>query len=72
MDLNGKRIAPEAARIANFIRSQPDTKRQCQFDHADLSKLREKAEKEIAKSHLRPLQAPVGIVPVLKCWIEIN
>lgn len=72
LDLNGKRIAPEAARIANYIRSLPETQRHCQFDHADLSKLREKAEKEIAKSHLRPLQAPVGIVPVLKCWMEIN
>ena len=72
MDLHGKRIAPEAVRIAHFIRSQPDTKRHCIFDHADLSKLREKAEKEIGKFHLRPLQAPVGVEPVLKCWMEIN
>ena len=72
MDLHGKRIAPEAVRIAHFIRSQPDTKRHCIFDHADLSKLREKAEKEIGKFHLRPLQAPVGVEPILKCWMEIN
>jgi superfamily II DNA or RNA helicase len=72
LDLNGKVVAPEAARIANLIRSLPDTKRHCRFDHADLSKLREKAEKELSKSHLRPLQAPVGVEPVLKCWMEIN
>ena len=22
--------------------------------------------------HLRPLQAPAGISPVLKCWMELN
>lgn len=72
LDLSGKVVAPEAARIANLIRSVPDTQRHCRFDHADLSKLREKAEKELSKSHLRPLQAPVGVEPVLKCWMEIN
>jgi hypothetical protein len=72
LDLDGKSIAPEAARIANFVRSEPDTKRDCKFDHATLTALREKAEKHLAKSHLRPLQAPVGVAPVLKCWMEIH
>ena len=72
LDLNGKAIAPEAARIANLIRSTPDTPRSCRFEHADLIKLREKAEKELSKSHLRPLQAPVGVEPVLKCWMELS
>lgn len=72
LDLSGKVVAPEAVRIANLIRSAPDTKRHCRFDHADLSKLREKAEKELSKSHLRPLQAPVGVEPILKCWMELS
>jgi superfamily II DNA/RNA helicase len=71
-DLDGKTIAPEPARIANFIRSEPDTKRECKFDHAALTALREKAEKQLSKTHLRPLQAPVGVAPVLKCWMEIH
>lgn len=72
LDLAGKSIAPEAARIANLVRSEPDTQRECKFDHAALTALREKAEKQLAKSHLRPLQAPVGVAPVLKCWMEIH
>ncbi len=72
LDLDGKSIAPEAARIANLIRSEPESKRDCNFDHAALTALREKAEKQLAKSHLRPLQAPVGVAPVLKCWMEIH
>jgi hypothetical protein len=72
LDSEGNAIAQESARIANLIRSTPDTPRVCRFDQADLTRLREKAEKELIKSHLRPLQAPVGVSPVLKCWMEIN
>jgi hypothetical protein len=70
--LDGKLIAPEPSSIANLLRSEPDTKRHCAFSHEDLIKLREKVEKDLNKSHLRPLQAPVGVKPVLKCWMEIN
>ncbi|MCC5840517.1 MAG: DEAD/DEAH box helicase family protein [Opitutales bacterium] len=71
-DTEGKALPSEPARVAAFIRSKPDTPRRTVFDHADLSKLRAKAEKDLLKSHLRPLQAPVGVSPVLKCWMEIN
>lgn len=72
LDLNGKTVSPEPARLANLIRSLPDTPRSCKFDHAALSALRAMAEKQLSKSHLRPLQAPIGISPVMKCWMEIN
>ena len=72
LDLEGKPVAVESARIANLTRSLPDTPRACKFDHGTLTKLREKAEKQLSKTHLRPLQAPVGIAPVLKCWMEIH
>lgn len=72
LDLDGKSIVPEAARIASFVRSKPDTKRECIFDHAAMTALRQKAEKQLAKTHLRPLQAPVGVAPVLKCWMELH
>lgn len=72
LDLEGKNVSPNAETIANLARSTPDTIRLCRFDHADLSGLRETAEKQISKSHLRPLQAPIGVEPILKCWMEIN
>ena len=72
LDLEGKAVATESARIASLARSAPDTARACKFDQAALIKLREKAEKQLSKTHLRPLQAPVGVTPVLKCWMEIN
>lgn len=72
LDLDGKPIATESARIAALTRSEPDTPRECTFDQGALIKLREKAEKQLAKTHLRPLQAPVGVAPALKCWMEIH
>ena len=71
-DIEGKLITPDSARISMLVRSEPDTTRSCKFDQAALTKLREQVEKDLNKSHLRPLQAPVGIAPILKCWIELN
>jgi superfamily II DNA or RNA helicase len=71
-DTEGNALSTEPARIAEIIRSAPDTPRRCVFDQAALSELRARAEKALVKSHLRPLQAPVGVAPILKCWMEIN
>lgn len=70
-DPEGKAVAQTPGAIADLIRSLPDTPIHHALDRAGLSKLREKMEKELIKSHLRPLQAPVGVSPVLKCWMEM-
>jgi hypothetical protein len=62
----------DPARIAELIRSTPETPRDCSMDRAKLSQLRATAEKEALNKHLRPLQAPVGVSPVLKCWMELS
>jgi|688.fasta_scaffold37775_3 superfamily II DNA or RNA helicase len=62
--------SPDA--IADVIRSQPDTSAAYQWNKADLTKIREQAEKQLINSHLKPLQAPIGVSPVLKCWLEIS
>ena len=71
-DLDGNRVLSDPGSIADFIRSEPDTVRRCALDRAALSDLRKKVEKQLITDHLRPLQAPVGISPVLKCWMELN
>ena len=58
--------------IAELIRSVPDTERRCEIERATLSDIRKKIEKQLINDFLRPLQAPVGISPVLKCWMELN
>jgi hypothetical protein len=71
-DLDGNRVLTEPGAIADLVRSQPDTPHHCAFDRTTLSALRKKVEKQLVNDYLRSLQAPVGVVPILKCWMEIN
>jgi len=71
-DLAGNRILTEPGAIANLIRSDPATARHCAIDRKSLSDLRKKVEKQVVTAYLRPLQAPPGVTPILKCWMELN
>jgi hypothetical protein len=71
-DLEGKNVANTPRAIADLIRSLPETPIHHSLDRSALSKLRQKIETELIKSHLRPLQAPIGVSPILKCWMEIS
>lgn len=71
-DLEGNRILTDHGAIAEWVRSQPDTPRHCKIEKITLSDMRKKVEKQLIVDYLRPLQAPVGISPVLKCWMELN
>lgn len=71
-DLIDQRAITEAAQIARLIRSTPETPRVCAIDRALLSQIRQQTERQIVTDYLKPLQAPVGITPVLKCWLEVN
>jgi hypothetical protein len=71
-DLEQKRILTEPGAIACVIRSLPDTPRHCVIEHIALSELRKKVEKQLNMDYLKPLQAPLGVAPILKCWLELN
>jgi len=71
-DLEGKTVLTDAGAIAALIRSTPDTSRKTDIERATLSELRKKVEKQLTAEFLRPLQAPLGVAPVLKCWMELN
>jgi hypothetical protein len=71
-DLDGKRLLTEPGAIARMIRSEPDTTRHCSIEQAALIDLRKKVEKQLTTEYLKPLQAPLGFSPILKCWLELN
>jgi superfamily II DNA or RNA helicase len=71
-DLAGERVLTEPGAIAALIRCEPDTPRRCAIDRVELSELRKKVEKQVVTDYLRPLQAPPGVTPILKCWMELN
>lgn len=71
-DLATGAIAEEAPQIIDVVRSDLKTPRQTEMVSKSLSEIRTLVEKHIAKTYLRKVQAPVGVKPVLKAWMEMN
>lgn len=71
-DIKTGHIAEDAPHIIDFIRCLPETRRQLEIPQSTLSDIRTKIEKHIKKTYLRKVQAPIGIEPVLKTWMELN
>jgi superfamily II DNA or RNA helicase len=68
----GESAATSPDAIADVIRSAPETPDTRVWSHEDLSKLRQAAERQLVRDHLRSLQAPLGVAPILKCWMELS
>jgi len=71
-DLDRDTILEEPGEIVASIRSKSDTPRKCMMEERSLVELRTKVEKHIKNSYLKRVDAPVGIKPTLKCWMELN
>jgi hypothetical protein len=61
----------DASTIAHRIRCEPTEKRVTTIAKGSFKALREQVEKDLVKDHLRLLQAPIGVVPSLSCWMEL-
>mgnify|MGYP005811873311 CR=1 FL=1 len=71
-DLERDTILEEAGEIVASIRSKPDTPRKCTTEEKTLLEVRTKVEKHIKNTHLKRVDAPVGVKPTLRCWMELN
>ena len=67
-----KKLSEDATQIIAFIRSSPDTKRQTMIPQQTLGEIRVEVEKHLKNTYLRQVQAPVGVNPVLRAWMELN
>ncbi len=65
-------ILEEPGEIVASIRSTPNTPRKCATEEKNLVELRAKVEKHIKNSYLKRVDAPVGVKPALRCWMELN
>ena len=72
LDLASGTILDEAPRIADVIRSTPQTPRHCEIAPVTLKQARERLEKHIKNTYLKKVQAPLGVEPVLRAWMEVN
>ncbi len=71
-DVATGKIAEEPAQIIDAIRCRPDTPRHCAVEKATLSDIRAKVERHIKNTYLKSVQAPVGVKPALKAWMELS
>jgi superfamily II DNA/RNA helicase len=71
-DLDRDAIVEEPGEIVASIRSTLETPRKCTTEEKTLAELRAKVEKHIKNTYLKRVDAPVGIKPALRCWMEIN
>jgi superfamily II DNA or RNA helicase len=71
-DLGTDAIMDEPARIIDLIRCTPDTPRKHDVPEKTLSEIRGKIEKHIKNTYLRQVQAPIGVKPLLRAWMELS
>lgn len=71
-DLPSEAIVEEAPQIIDIVRSEPETPRKTAMEEKTLSEIRIAVERHIAKTYLRKVQAPVGVKPILKAWMELH
>jgi hypothetical protein len=71
-DLDRDAILEEPGEIVASIRSKPETPRRCTAEEKTLVEIRGKVEKHIKNSYLKRVDAPVGVKPALRCWMELN
>jgi superfamily II DNA/RNA helicase len=71
-DLATENIVTEPSEIIEIIRSEPQTPRICEIEQQTLSEIRKKVEKHIKNTYLKKVQAPIGVTPTLRAWMEMN
>ena len=71
-DLDGETILQEPGEIVASVRSKPETPRICTTEETTLLDIRKRVEKHVRNSYLKRVDAPVGVKPRLRCWMELN
>jgi hypothetical protein len=71
-EIDKKKILEEPGEIIESLRCKPNAPRRCVTDEKLLKDIRTSVLKHIKDTYLKRVDAPVGVKPVLKCWMEIN
>ena len=71
-DIGNEKTLEKPEDIVAFIRSSPETPRHVSLSQPQLHQARLKVEKHIRNTYLKQVQAPVGVKPILKCWMELT
>ncbi|HFD87707.1 MAG TPA: helicase [Gammaproteobacteria bacterium] len=70
-DIATEKIIEDPYEIAEHIRSTPNTPRLCRMEQDSLVEIRNKIDKFIKNTYLKKVQAPIGVKPTLRVWMEL-
>ena len=71
-DMGRDTILEEPGEIIGSIRSKPNTPRRCVTEEQTLLEIRAKVLKHIKNTYLKRVDAPLGVKPILKAWMELS
>jgi superfamily II DNA or RNA helicase len=71
-DLETEKILGEPGEMLYLIRSSKDTPRHRAIEDQTLSEIRAQIDRHIKNTYLKQVQAPIGVKPVLKAWMELS
>ena len=71
-DFDSDSIREEPGDIIASIRSKPNTPRRCTSEKKMLFDIRGRIDAHIKNTYLKRVDAPVGVRPSLRCWMELN
>jgi len=71
-EIDKNKVLEEPGEIIESLRCKPNTPRRCITDEKILKDIRASVLKHIKDTYLKRVDAPIGVKPVLKCWMEIN
>ena len=71
-NIAAEQISEDAPAINVVVRSNAETPRRTEIAQPTLTEIRQRIEKHIKNTYLKQVQAPVGVKPVLKAWMELN
>jgi len=71
-DIARELVTEDAPAINTVVRCDASTPRRTEIAPPTLTEIRQKIEKHIKNTYLKQVQAPVGVKPVLKAWMELN
>jgi superfamily II DNA or RNA helicase len=71
-DSDKNAVLEEPHEILESIRSSPETPRVCATSVASLVEMRDAVQKHIKNTYLKRIDAPIGVAPGLRCWMELT
>jgi superfamily II DNA/RNA helicase len=71
-DVDKNSVVGEPGEIIESIRCKQNTPRKCSMEQKTLKEIRASVLKYIKDTYLKRVDAPLGVKPALKCWMEIN